>query len=139
MLRAFLAGTTVTLGLAALGLQYTYAEPSAPKGNKGFKTSKMQVVDLGPEIEGLQGRQLRLRILHIEPGGQIGVHDHKNRPAVVYVISGETTMYAGDGKKKTYRAGDTSSATKDTTHWYINESKEPFVFVAVDVFQPDKK
>lgn len=82
----------------------------------------------------MKGRQLRLRILHIEPGGQIGAHDHKNRPAVVYVISGETTVHTPDGKKKTYRPGDVSSATKDTTHWYINEGKEPFVFVAVDVF-----
>jgi quercetin dioxygenase-like cupin family protein len=139
MIRTLVAGATVVAGLAALGFQYTHAEPAAPKGNKGFTTSKTQVIDLGPEIDGMKGRQLRLRVLHIEPGGQIGAHDHKNRPAVVYVISGEASVFGPGGKKKTYRPGDTSSATKDTTHWYINEGKEPFVFVAVDVFQPETK
>ncbi len=139
MIRVLMVGTVLAIGVCALALQVTRAEQAPAKGNKGFTTSKTQVVDLGPEIEGMKGRQLRLRILHIAPGGQIGAHDHKNRPAVVYVISGETTMYTLDGKKKTYRAGETSSATKDTTHWYVNESNEPFVFVAVDVFQPDSK
>ena len=35
----------------------------APKDNKGFTASKTTVVDLGPEIEGMAGRQLRLRLL----------------------------------------------------------------------------
>ena len=39
------------------------AEDAAPKGNKGFTVSKTTTVDLGPEIEGMNGRQLRLRVL----------------------------------------------------------------------------
>src|SRR6185437_3434243 len=60
----------------------------APKGNKGFTASKTTVVELGPEIEGMAGRQLRMRMLTIEPGGYIGIHSHKDRPAVVYVMQG---------------------------------------------------
>ena len=61
----------------------------APKDNKGFTASKTTVVDLGPEIEGMAGRQLRLRLLTIEPGGHIGIHSHKDRPAVVYFLTGK--------------------------------------------------
>lgn len=135
-LRLFTVGTAVAAVLV-LGFQATEAQQAAPKGNEGFKTGRTEVVELSSEIEGMKGRQLRLRVLNIEPGGHIGVHSHKNRPAVVYVIQGATTIYTADGKK-VVRAGETSSATKDTTHWHINEGKEPVVFVAVDVFQPEK-
>jgi quercetin dioxygenase-like cupin family protein len=56
-----------------------------PKENKGFTASKTTTVDLGPEIEGMNGHQLRLRVLTLEPGGHIGLHSHKDRPAVVYL------------------------------------------------------
>lgn len=61
----------------------------APKGNKDFTASKTTVVDLGSEIEGMTGRQLRMRLLTIKPGGHIGVHSHKDRPAVVYFMQGD--------------------------------------------------
>ena len=42
---------------------------------------------LGPEIEGMTGRQLRMRMVTIEPGGVFGpIHDHKDRPGTVYVL-----------------------------------------------------
>ena len=70
-------------------VQLANSEDAAPKGNKGFTASKTTVVDLGPEIEGLTGRQLRMRMLTIEPGGYIGVHSHADRPAVVYCLQGD--------------------------------------------------
>ena len=39
----------------------------APKDNKGYTASKTTVVDLGPEFEAMAGRELRLRLLTIEP------------------------------------------------------------------------
>jgi quercetin dioxygenase-like cupin family protein len=57
-----------------------------PKDNKGFTSSKATVVELGPEFDGMAGRQLRLRLLTIEPGGHIGLHTHKDRPAVIYFL-----------------------------------------------------
>src|SRR4029078_1519477 len=79
------SASLVALGMVwSQGLQAADSNQAAPKDNKGFKASKTTVVDLAPEIEGMQGRQLRLRLLAIEPGGHIAVHSHKNRPAVVY-------------------------------------------------------
>jgi quercetin dioxygenase-like cupin family protein len=115
------------------GLWVANSQQQPPTENKGFKTLKTESIDLKPEIEGMKDRKLRLRLLTIEPGGYIGIHSHEDRPAVVYVIQGTDTITFGDGSVKRLRAGDTGSATKDTTHWHRNDEKEPVVFVAVDI------
>jgi quercetin dioxygenase-like cupin family protein len=110
----------------------------APKGNKGFTASKTTVVDLGPEIEGMAGRQLRMRVLTIEPGGHIGIHSHKDRPAVVYFMQGTDEVGLADGSKKTLHPGDTSATPSSTTHYHRNVGKDNVVLIAVDVFKPAK-
>jgi quercetin dioxygenase-like cupin family protein len=111
----------------------------APKGNKGFTASKTTVVDLGPEIEGMAGRQLRMRVLTIEPGGYIGIHSHKDRPAVVYFMQGTDEVGLADGSKKVLHPGDTSATPSSTTHYHRNVGKDNVVLIAVDVFHPEKK
>jgi len=125
----------VMLCAAVLG---TAVAEDAPKDNKGFTTSKTVAVDLGSEIEGMTGRQLRMRVLTIEPGGHIGLHSHKDRPAVVYFLQGTDTVISADGASKTFHAGDTSSATKETTHWHRNDGKDNVVLIAVDIFNMPK-
>ncbi|MGH9548489.1 MAG: cupin domain-containing protein [Terriglobales bacterium] len=128
----------VVLAFALSGKQAAYSQQVAPKDNKGFKATVKQAVDLGPEIEGMKGRELRMRLLTIEPGGHIGIHSHKDRPAVVYFIQGTDTVTNEDGTVRAFHPGDTSSATKDTTHWHQNDGKEPVVLIAVDVFHEAK-
>ena len=118
--------------------QFSHAQQMAPKGNKAFKSTAKQAVDLGPEIDGMSGRQLRMRVLTIEPGGYIGIHDHKDRPAVVYALEGTDTVTFGDGTTKVLRPGDTAYADKNTVHWHRNDGKVPVVLIAVDVFHKTK-
>ena len=136
MRRAPLAGVLCLSALAFVSNVGNAEE--APKDNKGFTVPKSQVVDLGTEIEGLAGRQLRMRLLKIEPGGHIGLHSHKDRPAVVYFLQGTDTVMQADGSSKTFHAGDMSGATKDTTHWHRNDGKDDVLLIAVDVFHPKK-
>lgn len=110
----------------------------APKDNKGYTASKTTVVDLGDEIEGMAGRELRLRLLTIEPGGHIGLHSHKDRPAVVYFMQGTDTVINVDGSSKTFHPGDTSFATKNTTHWHRNDGKDNVLVIAVDILKTAK-
>lgn len=137
MFRTAAMGGILALSLAST-VQIANSEDAAPKGNKGFTASKTTVVDLGPEIEGMAGRQLRMRMLTIEPGGYIGIHSHKDRPAVVYVMQGTDEVGQADGSKKTLHAGDTSTATKDTTHYHRNLGNDNVILIAVDVFHPAK-
>lgn len=129
---AFAVG--LVLGVGSLSAQ----SAEAPKGNVGFSTPKKQVVELGDEIPGMAGRQLRLRVLKIEPGGHIGIHSHKDRPSVVYFLNGVDTVTFADGTSKIFNPGDTTSATKATTHWHKNNGKEPVLLVAVDIFHNKK-
>ena len=86
----------------------------------------------------MAGRQLRLRLLTIEPGGHIGIHSHKDRPAVVYFLTGKDTVTFADGTSKTFGPGDTSSANKETSHWHHNDGNDTVTLVAVDVFKAAK-
>ena len=129
----FLVSAMVSWGAAT-----AFAE-DAPKGNKGFTSSKTTVVELGPEIEGMAGRQLRMRMLTIEPGGYIGIHSHKNRPAVVYFIQGTDEVGLADGSKKIMHPGDTSATPGSTMHYHRNVGNDNVVLIAVDVFHPPQK
>ncbi len=70
-------------------------EESAPQ-TKGVTVELMATVDLGPEIEGMAGRQLRMRRVTIAPGGVFGpLHDHIGRPGVVHILQGTITDHRG--------------------------------------------
>ena len=59
---------------------------------KGVTVNQLVAIDLGPEIDGMTGRQLRMRMVTIEPGGVIGpFHNHIDRPGVVYILQGTIT------------------------------------------------
>ena len=68
--------------------------------------------------------QLRLRVLTIEPGGHIGMHSHKDRPAVVYFMQGTDTVTRDDGSSQTFHPGDTIGETGKTVHWHRNDACE---------------
>lgn len=137
MVRTFAFSTILMISLAST-IQVANSEDAAPKGNKGFTASKTTVVDLDSEIEGMAGRQLRMRMLTIEPDGYIGIHSHKDRPAVVYFMQGTDEVGQADGSKKIMHAGDTSTATHNTTHYHRNVGNDNVVLIAVDIFHPTK-
>ena len=120
----------------AFGLVTAVGQQSPPRENKGITTPKTIAMDLGPEIDGMQGRQLRLRVIKADPGGVIGLHSHKDRPTVLYVIQGNLTEYYEGGAVKEYREGDAWTKGKDATHWAENKGATPVVFVGADVLKP---
>ncbi len=67
-------------------------EQVAPE-TKGVAVKLLATVDLGPEIEGMAERQLRMRMVTIEPGGVFGpIHDHKDRPGIVSTYCKERSL-----------------------------------------------
>ena len=109
------------------------AAQDAPKENKGYTTLKTVVIDLGAEIPSMAGWQLRLRMLKIEPGGHIGLHDHKDRPAVVVFQQGTDVVTNSDGTSKTFKAGDTTAEGVKTVHWHKNAGSEDVLFATADL------
>jgi quercetin dioxygenase-like cupin family protein len=126
---------TLVMGFALVtGLGTATAQQAAPTETKGVTPTVLATVDLGSEIPGMQGRQLRLRIVTFEPGGVMQVHSHKDRPEVAYVLNGTVTEHRGDVAKE-YRAGD-SWAIGNVTHWIENKGIIPAVVISTDIFQP---
>ena len=79
-------------------------EQVAPE-TRGVDVESLATVDLAREIEGMDGRQLRMRMVTIEPGGVFGpVHDHQGRPGTVYVLQGTITDHR-DGVATDYGPG----------------------------------
>jgi len=110
------------------------AQQPAPTENKGVTSKQLVAFDLGPEIEGMGGRQLRMRMLTIETGGVIGIHNHKDRPGTVYILQGKATEHRG-GVARDVGPGDFWPEDKGTTHWLENKGTTPVVLIAVDVFK----
>jgi quercetin dioxygenase-like cupin family protein len=135
--RRFVRSSFLVLGLAsAFGLGTAVGQQSPPKENKGVATERTGTLDLAGEIEGMQGRQLRLRVIKGEPGAVFGIHSHKDRPAVAFVMQGTLTEHPEGGAAKEHREGATLTEGKDTTHWAENKGTTPVMLVVADILKP---
>jgi quercetin dioxygenase-like cupin family protein len=100
---------------------------------RGVTVELLATVDLGPEIEGMEGYQLRLRHFTFEPGAVFGpVHDHVGRPGTVFVLQGTITDHR-DGIATDYGPGVGWPEDRHTLHWLENRGSVPAVEVSVDV------
>jgi quercetin dioxygenase-like cupin family protein len=111
-------------------------EPAAPETN-GVMAEVLATVDLGAEIEGMAGRQLRMRRVTIEPGGVFGpMHDHKGRPGIVYILQGTITDHR-NGVATAYGPGVGWPEDRNTTHWLENRGTIPAVEISVDIVRQE--
>ncbi len=101
----------------------------------GIEVEVLATVDLGREIPGMQGRQLRMRMITIRPGGVFGpVHDHQGRPGTVYVLEGTITDHR-DGTATEYGPGPGWPEDKDTMHWLENTGTVTATEISVDIIE----
>ena len=107
-------------------------EPAIPE-TKGVTGELLATVDLGAEIEGMEGRELRMRMFTFEPGAVFGpVHDHKGRPGIVYILQGTITDHR-DGVATDYAPGLGWPEDKKTKHWLENRGTVTAVEISVDL------
>jgi quercetin dioxygenase-like cupin family protein len=111
-------------------------EQVAPE-TKGVTVKLLAAIDLGPEIEGMAGRQLRMRLVTIEPGGVFGpVHNHIDRPGTVYILHGVITDHR-NGVATDYGPGVGWPEDRHTTHWLENRGAMPAVEISVDIVRQE--
>jgi len=104
---------------------------------KGVTVKLLATVDLGPEIEGMAGRQLRMRQVTIEPEGVFGpIHDHIDRPGIVYILQGTITDHR-NGVATNYGPGVGWPEDRNTTHWLENRGSIPAVEISVDIVRQE--
>ena len=106
-------------------------EQVAPE-TKGVTVDLLATIDLGPEIEGMTGRQLRMRRVTIEPGGVFGpIHTHVDRPGTVYILQGTITDHR-NGVATVYGPGVGWPEDRYTTHWLENRGTIAAVEISVE-------
>jgi len=107
-------------------------DPRVPE-TKGVTVELLEALDLGPEIEGMVGRRLRMRRVVFEPGAVFGpLHDHRDRPGVVYILSGTITDHR-NGVATEYGPGLGWPEDRNTVHWLENRGAVPAVEISVDI------
>lgn len=104
--------------------------PTAPKG---VSDKVIGSIDLGPEL-GVNGRDLRLRKLVIQPGGVVPFHSHNGRPAIIITLKGEILEYASNCRAPiVHRAGETVNETAEVAHYWVNRGKSVVELLSADV------
>ena len=107
-------------------------ESEAPETH-GVWAELLATVDLGAEIDGMAGHQLRMRMFTFDPGAVFGpIHDHKGRPGLVYILQGTITDHR-DGVARDYGPGVGWPEDRNTTHWLENRGTTSAVEISVDI------
>ena len=149
--RLAVAAATIALGVAAgdaLAGECP-ADKRVPdgQGQKPGPTAPIGVTDvvrastdLAVEPVALKGRQFRLRQLDMQPGAIVPWHSHNERPAMIYIVSGEVVEYASScAVPITHKAGDVASEKNGTSHWWKNTGSTKAVLISVDLFPGEAK
>ncbi len=140
---AVVFGAAATLGLSApafagdcpQGQEKANPLAGAPTMPKDVTDTVIGTIDLGKEI-GVTGRQLRTRMLVVQPGGIVPMHSHAGRPALIYTVSGSIVEHRSScAVPIVHSAGAISNEADGISHWWKNEGAEPAVLLSSDVFK----
>ncbi len=111
-------------------------QEQSARPTRGVAVEVLDTIDLGQEIDGLDGLWLRIRKVTMEPGAVYGpVHDHVGRPGVVYVLEGSITDYR-NGEATDYGPGLGWPEDHATFHWLENRGADTAVEISVDIVRP---
>jgi quercetin dioxygenase-like cupin family protein len=115
-------------------------QPPGPTMPIGVTDVVRASTDIAAAPYNIKGRVFRLRQLDMQPGGVVPWHSHNERPAMIYVVSGEVIEYASNcAVPIVHKAGDVAPEKAGTSHWWKNNSKAPAVLISVDLFPTETK
>lgn len=124
--------------LLAAAVLFAFAAPAAAEDQTGLQYQNL----LTPLVQGgvdILGNPLRYpegevnitsAIVTIPPGGTTGLHRHEV-PLFAHILEGELTVDYGEGRIKTYRAGDSVFEAMDVPHNGTNTGTVPMKLLAV--------
>ena len=106
---------------------------------QGVTDDVIASTDLAKEPAKILGRQFRLRRLVVQPGGVVPWHSHGDRPAIIYIVSGEIVEYASTcAVPIVHKAGDSTPERSATSHWWKNLGNTPVVLLSADLLHDAK-
>jgi quercetin dioxygenase-like cupin family protein len=118
------------LGGASMFALAQAVKPPAAAG--AIAAKQINMIDLGAEFEGMQGKRLLMRTVTFPPGMRSPEHSHKGRPGLVYVLEGTFTEHR-NGVTTEYGPGTGWVEDHATTHWVENRGTTPAVQLSVAI------
>ena len=103
-------------------------------GPKDVTDKVLAQIDLAGEKIALKGHLMRVRKLEIQSGGIVPWHSHAERPALIYVVSGEIVENASNcAVPILHKAGEVARETHATSHWWQNNGKTTVTLLSFDI------
>jgi quercetin dioxygenase-like cupin family protein len=102
--------------------------------NIGVTDVVLAVNHLGDHYAELASREQRVRKLTVAPGGEVAWHGHEDRPALIYVVSGEIVEHRSTcAVPIVHRGGEVAAELGPLMHWWKNETDRPVVLISADL------
>lgn len=122
---------------------------NAPTSVADEKSTNLQMINISdivipPGGKPILERKMRVRRLDVFPGGVIGLHDHANRPAILFVLRGSFTIYnSTTDEPEVVHEGEAVREFGHLKHWAKNNSDTlPLALLTFDLLddgEPEKK
>jgi quercetin dioxygenase-like cupin family protein len=98
------------------------------------------MIDLSKESIMVEDRLFRMRRLEIEPGGVVPLHDHGDRPALIYIIEGSITEYSNNCMVPIqHNAGEIAMESVGLMHWWQNTGDTKVVLISADILHTEEQ
>lgn len=136
---ALLLATAALAGECPAGKAGTNALNGAVTEGKGVTDKVLSSIDLAHSPLKVNDRLFRFRRLVIEPGGIVPLHDHGDRPALIYILSGSIYEYSSKcAVPIVHRTGEVAQESIGLMHWWKNTGTVPTVILAADLLHTKK-
>jgi len=104
----------------------------------GVTDTVLGMIDLSKESIQANDRLFRMRRLEIEPGGIVPLHDHADRPALIYIIEGSITEYSSNCLVPIeHSAGEIAMESVGLMHWWQNTGDTKVVLISADILHTE--
>lgn len=135
-----LGASAATAGACPTGNVTTGGQKPGATAHKDVAEKLLGQIDLTKEKAAVSGHHFRMRRLDIQPGGEVAWHDHSERPALIYIVSGTITEYSSHCSVPIeHKEGELSVEKGGLSHWWKNTTKTPVVLISADIAQDPNK
>lgn len=103
---------------------------SAPEKSSGL--SMLETWSKPLTVLPVDNKSLRMRLVQLEPLGNVGQHKHNGRPSFAYIVSGDVQEHRGighQGEDRVYSEGERVAERNGLVHWWENGSEEATIIV----------
>ena len=102
--------------------------------DNGGKAGDRPSVDLRSGFD--SGREQKLRLFTLEPGGTFELHSQKGRPVILHVIKGTLTSRSQGKPEIVLRAGVGLTGDNGSEYSVRNTGAEPVEFIWLPIYEP---